>query len=933
MLKIHSERLRRAGWALELTLKEARNNGELISLADSQVLRWIDELNGIEGAEASARELKREIRLLRRGENTAEARREIKKLYARLDALQYKPDYMCLIIDRNRDYYRACKGFSVNGIEYRRLLGTNGGIKNSTIVFVSARLHDELERRIENGRDMTKPLVTAKLESYRALTCSASVPVSMPRGIAVVNDAETSFISDMLSITDEGSDEPVITEKHGEPVTMDASDGYGLMLPSLAERWSAELGLGYRASAVNTRFSFEKGVLTVFDFVEFAERVAGRYTFTDAWGNEVDVRNVEAIFTTSMVKLWDSYASCEDYLRTSLSNGYTFGISKNSPERLEDERHLNYQFIQSYHLSDEDIDELIGPTMRELEDVMDGDWRKAVLFARGIGLNERNVPALKDDYIKAIMADERIFDDPFVKNSLNQLIKGSVRDAKVGVLKIHGNYSIITGDPYLLCESIFGLEPKGLLSAGEIYNRYWADDGAEVLACFRAPMTSMNNIRLVKVSRSPEAAYWYRYLETTTVFNGWDLCAAALNGCDFDGDIVMLTDNQVLIGKHRDLPVLMCAQKRAQKRISEETDFVKSNIASFGNDIGRTTNWITSMFEVQSRFEEDSVEYKTLEYRILTGQLFQQNAIDKAKGIICKPMPKYWHDRHALKTVEDDRYRALCGRISAYRKPYFMIYIYPSLMRSYNSFVKKSDSNAERRFGKSLEELLGTSEAERSGEENTFVKYYESRMPVGTGDCAINRICRRFEDAFDGRLKRYSGEGQFDYTIMKTDMPYSRWQYDRIRSLYRAYNQHVQSYSSYIEYEHVSSEDAQAMFEMLDAGFKEECLKVCPDEEALCNIVLDICYTRSATRRFAWNMCGEQIVWNLLKNNGGVLRYPHQDPDGDIEFCGKRFSVEEVHIADGCDTEREEMGSGADTGEKAGSETVYDAEDSGEVLF
>lgn len=933
MLKIHSERLRRAGWALELTLKEARNNGELISLADSQVLRWIDELNGIEGAEASARELKREIRLLRRGENTAEARREIKKLYARLDALQYKPDYMCLIIDRNRDYYRACRGFSINGIEYRRLLGTNGGIKNSTIVFVSARLHDELERRIENGRDRTKPLVTAKLESYRALTCSASVPVSMPRGIAVVNDAETSFISDMLSITDEGSDEPVITGKHGEPVTMDASDGYGLMLPSLAERWSAELGLDYRVSAVNTRFSFEKGVLAVFDFVEFAGRVAGRYTFIDAWGNEVDVRDVEAIFTTSMVKLWDSYASCDDYLRTSLSNGYTFGISKNSPERLEDERHLNYQFIQSYHLSDEDIDELIGPTMRELEDVMDGDWREAVLFARGMGLNERNVPALKGDYVKAMMADERIFDDPFVKNSLNQLIKGSVKNAKVGVLKVHGNYSIITGDPYLLCESIFGMEPKGLLSAGEIYNRYWADDGAEVLACFRAPMTSMNNIRLVNVSRSSDAAYWYRYLETTTVFNGWDLCAAALNGCDFDGDIVMLTDNEILINKHRDLPVLMCAQKRAQKRISEEADFVKSNIASFGNDIGRTTNWITSMFEVQSRFEEDSVEYKTLEYRILTGQLFQQNAIDKAKGIICRPMPKYWHDRHALKAVEDDGYRALCGRISAYRKPYFMIYIYPSLMRSYNSFMKKSDSNAERRFGKSLKELSGTPEAERSEEENTFIRYYESRMPVGTGDCVINRICRRFEDAFDGRLKRYSGEGQFDYTIMKTDMPYSRWQYDRIRSLYRAYNQHVQSYSSYIEYEHVSSEDAQAMFEMLDAGFREECLKVCPNEEALCNLVLDMCYTRSATRRFAWNMCGEQIVRNLLKNNGGVLRYPYQDPDGDIEFCGERFSVGEVHIADGCDTEREGMGSGADTGEKTGGKAVYDAEDSGEVLF
>ena len=105
----------------------------------------------------------------------------IRELYSKLDAVQYKPDYMCLIIDKEKDYYRACKGFTINNIKYKRLLGTNGGIKNSTIVFVSESVVGELKRRIENGRNTEVPLVTAKLEAYKALTCSASTPVS-PQG-------------------------------------------------------------------------------------------------------------------------------------------------------------------------------------------------------------------------------------------------------------------------------------------------------------------------------------------------------------------------------------------------------------------------------------------------------------------------------------------------------------------------------------------------------------------------------------------------------------------------------------------------------------------------------------------------------------------------------------------------------------------------------
>ena len=625
--KIRSSRLRKERWNLDLSLEEARRNDEIISLADSQMLRWIDEINGITDADAKARDIKLQIKKLRHEPNSRQSIREIKKLYQELDALQFKPDYMCLIIDKKNDYYRACKGFSINGTKYKRLLGTNGGIKNSTIVFVSERLSDELKRRVENGRDATKEIVTAKLEAYKALTCSASTPVSLPNGILVVNDAETNFLSDIVYLTDEDEGEPVMTELKAQEINLDASDGYGIMLPSLAERWSKELDLDYLVSGVNTRFSFEKGMVFTFDFIEFAENVAHNYIVKDAWGNDVDVRYVELILTTSMVKLWDSYSSCNDYIQTSVKNGYTFGIAKTCPKTLENTRNLNYQFIQSYDLNDEQIEELISPTMNEIKDVLRGDWRKTVLFLKGSGLNGENISKIDDDFIKAIMIDHRIIDDPFVQSSIYQLIRNRINEAKVGVLKVHGNYSIISGDPYLLCQSMFGLEPTGLLKAGEIYNKYWVDCGAEKLACFRAPMTCHNNIRLVKPVGNDKTNHWYQYMNACTILNNWDTTTYALNGADFDGDLVMLTDNPTLVNNLKPLPALVCAQRRAQKSIPDEADFVRSNIDSFGNDIGQTTNWITSMFDAMAEYPPGSIEYDTLNYRIRCGQLYQQNAI------------------------------------------------------------------------------------------------------------------------------------------------------------------------------------------------------------------------------------------------------------------------------------------------------------------
>ena len=867
------------------------------------MLRWLDELNGIEDADARAAQVRREIRALRKADNSAENRKAIKKLYQKLDAIQFKPDYMCLIIDKEKDYWRACDGFSINGIEYRRLLGTNGGIKNSTIVFVSARHIEEIRRRIDNGRDLNQKLVPAKLEAYKALACSASVPVSWPKGILVVKDYETVFYEDTIYLTDENEGEPIMEFRKDTEIHLDGCDGCGMMLPSLAERWSEELGLDYVMSGCNTRLSFEKGMVFTFDFLDFAEKVAGRYEVVDVWGNTVDVRNVELILTESMLKLWEGYRSIEHYLECCAENGYSVCITKVTPKLLENQRALNYQFIQSYNLSDEDVEELIAPTMQEIRDVLGGDWAKTVLFLAGSGVGESNLDAMKPGLAKAIMADKRGLDDPFVRSSVYQLIRNRINEAKVGVLNVHGNYSVVSGDPYALCQSIFGMEITGLLKAGEIYNAYWSEQDADDLVCFRAPMSVHNNIRKVHPCRSDDAAYWYRYNQTGTIFNSFDSTCAALNGCDFDGDQVMLTDNPVLVRKHRKLPTIMCIQRKAEKTVPDEYVTIQSNILAFGDEIGKTTNWITSMYEVRAGFRPGSREYNELEYRTMVGQLIQQNVIDRAKGIVAKPMPRSWHDKHAVNLIENEDRQRFYRSIVAARKPYFMRYIYPDLMRDYKNYIRKTDGAALREFKMTVDELESKPYAEISDRQKDFLRYYDLGMPVGLGDCVMNRICRRFEEEFDGFVGRYSAEAQFDPDILKSGAEYKQHQFYALKALNKEFSSKQRMFVLYAKTNSISNDEFVVSKSALFQEYMRQCYELCQNEYALCDIMVDLLYQRSSGKRLFWMMCAETIIRNLLEKSGGVMAVPVRVDDNCEDedafwYAGGKYVVEYRNIAD-----------------------------------
>ena len=271
--KIESKILKRAKWNLTLPLKVAMRTCPevIVSLNDSQCLRFIDEINGVEDINEKVRSIQKKIRGIKKQPKSPNNKMLIRNYYDTLYNLQFQKDYICVIMSNNSDYDRANQGFSIDYgvvdgkkcvIKYKRFLGTNGGIKNSTIVYVNEEIYPELKKRLDNGRDMSKELVPAKLEAYQALICSGSTPLPPPNGIIVVKDCITHFKENIILINDAVDGEPKLTYENDYEIEHNDSDGYGLMLPSYSRRVNEYLtgDSEHTIAGMNTRYAWTKGM-------------------------------------------------------------------------------------------------------------------------------------------------------------------------------------------------------------------------------------------------------------------------------------------------------------------------------------------------------------------------------------------------------------------------------------------------------------------------------------------------------------------------------------------------------------------------------------------------------------------------------------------------------------------------------------------------
>lgn len=267
--------------------------------------------------------------------------------------------------------------------------------------------------------------------------------------------------------------------------------------------------------------------------------------------------------------------------------------------------------------------------------------------------------------------------------------------------------------------------------------------------------------------------------------------------------------------------------------------------------------------EVQSHFSPDSKEYMILDYRIISGQLFQQNEIDKLKGIIADPMPTSWYNYAACEKNEDQE------KICANKKPYFMTYVYADYRAKYRNYIQNCDKTSREMFGISLDLLQ--KKFEKDAKELKFLRYFDKKSPFGRGVCSINQICYFIEDQFAGIVTKTKAVRDFDYGFLRRGEEIADGELlTEAIQLIEKYVKSMRSCSSKEDQNKIrvnSDSLQQASKAAVKKYYKNELQRIIPDNDLRLNTVLYLCYERHMSNSFMWDCIGDLIVDRIKELN------------------------------------------------------------------
>lgn len=915
--KVISQVLERNNWNIKININKGFKEGTIVGINDSTGLRAIRKLKESPYTDEYILDIKNRIKSVLKDNNY----KDNKKLYKDLKKEEKQAsleDTVCNVVFATKKQYEYARknGFKINGKKYVLLIGTSGGIKKNTVMFIRADLRDSMWELLLGGADESYPMIASKKMSYMSLLFSDSIEVTDTNRILVVKDVKTSFKSPVTYIKfNDELDRPEVKRIDDYQVELEPSDGCGLIHPDLAKKWAEDLDLDYVPAAFCTRKMMEKGILSsIIDFRYYCKNVLKTQYVEDVWGKKHNIDEVDIILNESMLKMAYAYKDLDSYNKFCNDNNISFSVTKVSPKRLENVRTMNYQYLQCLKLSDEDIEGLLADNIQEIKEITGMDYRKAILFGKGIELNEKNVwkdNILEDYYLKVLMIEPECIKDDYIRDKIKAAINNRINLLKTGKIKVHANYQIVIGDPIAQLESMCGKPVKGLLKAGEFYSEYWRRQQVKIVAGFRSPMSCPENCDTMEICNREEVIEWFKGSYGVIIFNAWDTSMARFNGLDFDGDTLFTTDNKYVIKGIRKLLAIFCEGKSTPKKANLKLrDFEKAIVGGFGNAVGGVTNFGSSCYPLLDNFEEGTPEYNEVMYRIQCTQYYQQECIDAAKnGVPPKPIPKYWHDVRAkeiqynideetgeiLDTEEEMKQKDFYRRCVADKKPYYFIYIYNTLKEEYNKYCKETKVSCMDLFGvKDINNIIN--KENKTEEEEIFVKNYNNRSPINKQYSIVNKIADIVENEFSDRFTDRNQD--FNWDIYKTD-DYTIGTNSEITAIKKVYKEFTQKGKDLKTntYEQLGKEERTSLEIQNMENLINDLNNIIPNHNILLNTLLYLTYDKKTIgKTMLWKVVGKEIIRRLLKKHDNKIYFPKQDKNGDFSYNRIQFSMQELKI-------------------------------------
>lgn len=489
--------------------------------------------------------------------------------------------------------YLYQNGFVCDGVEYVRYKRSSGSSRVGKCLFINKALADEMSEwdkcglKIEDGQ----PLDLASWEAYIALPISSIIDtIEVPLdSILVINDYESTFCEDVVSVEIENN--RLVSDRKSVEISNSIWDGQSLMDVSLFGKY-ADKGMlllrnrFFKSCCFNTniqKWFADNGITSV-------EQLNG---FTLA----KEVSQIKLITTPSSIK-YAKFGSVADWMANVES---TFGVVKYEKKPRQFGGRLvqaHYQLFNTLQLSYEEMESVLKPSLDYIAAIRRDPavLRYAIQYPFDDGTGWYSSMDSKNEIVFKLLG----INDKFAHTKLyydfrDDLVKGEIRNLKKGHVLVNGNYSTLMGNGMEMLQASIGqFRGESVIGAGNIHSTRF--EYGKTLLASRSPHVTMGNILLTKNVACEMYDAYFNMTESIVCVNAiGENIQQRLNGCDYDSDTMLITDDKLLIDvalRHYDkflVPTNMTSSIKTARRNTQD-DKADLDVKTSVNKIGEIIN-------------------------------------------------------------------------------------------------------------------------------------------------------------------------------------------------------------------------------------------------------------------------------------------------------------------------------------------------------
>ena len=756
-------------------------------------------------------------------------------------------------------------GFICDGIKYIRWKRSSGSSRVGKCLFINEALYKRMHKwetcslSLKEGCEID----LAALEAYISLTSSSIIDTLelKPENFLVVDDYESTFTDTVVGVQFENGQ--LIAKEQDFQITNSIFDGETL----LDESCFPEQYKQYSMLLLRQRM-FKSACFKTKIQKWFADNNITEISQLNGFTVAKNISDIKVITTPSSIKFvkFGTLQKWFDILEP------TFGIVKHEkPTHYFDGRKVSchYQLLNTLQLSEKEVNDLLEPSL---------DYIAKVRSDPAVLRYHINYPYDEMDITPLNSKNEIIFkllgmNANFAKTQLyydfrNDLVKSLIRELKKGHILVNGNYSTLLGNGYeMLQQSIGTFEGKSIIGKGNIHSKRFEYN--KIILGSRSPHVCSGNVLLVNNVASDEIDKYFDLSNEVVYVNAIEEnIQQRLNGCDYDSDSILLTDNQMFIKaaqKNYDkfkVPTCFVSAKKIKRYYTNEQKAdldVKTSVNKIGEDINLSQQ-LNSLFWQHIHNGETFEDNAELYYDICKLAVLSGIEIDKAK-----------------KEYEVD----VCKELNQIKEKYKI-----------TKLVKDKNGEITEKVVKPMFFKMITIENGYDISERHLYKYFDTPM-----DYLQKRLSK-----FQFRLGREQKQDILPFSsivkkvIIPNDNGYYYRQMKRIIDIVRDTNKELRNL--YKDYEEKTKEEKEEV-KSIASEIKQTCVEYVNDISMhnatmyLLLTALDKKENRDVKRRIFLTLFGtpNKTFFTMISDNQGIINELYECSDGNITLYDMKYSI------------------------------------------